>query len=329
MSNYSSERPNGYLQTIRRGLAGVRAFSSGLSYGIGDRASNLKKLQRALHEADAIVVGAGAGLSTSAGLTYSGERFQRYFFDFQKRFGIADMYSGGFYPFPDEGTRWAWWARHIYFNRYIDPPRPVYRQLLQLLAGKDYFVITTNVDHQFQRAGFPKERLFYTQGDYGLFQSRDGRIQRTFDNETWVNEAMAAQGFVLGSDGVFAVPETKQLAMTLPDGLIPRCPIGGGPVVMNLRSDDCFVEDEGWQDASARYAAFLRQSEKKRVLFLELGVGGNTPVIIKYPFWTMTAENPNATFACLNFSEALCPRAIESRSLCIEGDIGDNLKELI
>ena len=320
---------NGYLESIQRGLRGVRAFRSGLSYGRGDRAENIQKLRQALQEAEAVVIGAGAGLSTSAGFTYSGERFERYFFDFHRRFGIEDMYSGGFYPFPNEGTRWAWWARHIYYNRYVDPPRPVYRQLRTLLAGKDFFVITTNVDHQFQRAGFPKERLFYTQGDYGLFQSADRRIQRTFDNEGWVRKAMAAQGFVLDGNGVYQVPEDRKLSMRLPDELIPTCPVGGGPVVMNLRSDDSFVEDEGWQAASARYEAFLRASEKKRVLFLELGVGGNTPVIIKYPFWTMTAENPNATFACLNFSEALCPKAIESRSVCLDGDIGDILEEVL
>ena len=326
-SSYTEQ--NGYLETIRRGLNGVRAFQSGLSYGQGDRMANLQKLRRALHEADAVLIGAGAGLSTSAGLTYSGDRFHRYFFDFEKRFGIRDMYAGGFYPFPDAETRWAWWARHIYFNRYIDPPRPVYRQLLKLLAGRDFFVITTNVDHQFQRAGFPKERLFYTQGDYGLFQSPDKRIRRTFDNESWVMEAMAAQGFVLNERGAYEVPADNRLSMALPPALIPRCPVGGGPVVMNLRSDDSFVEDEGWHEASARYAAFVAKNERARLLLLELGVGGNTPVIIKYPFWTMTAENPNATFACLNFSEALCPKAIESRSICLDGDVGEAIEELL
>ena len=326
--NSSYDEQNGYLLTIRKGLNGVRAFREGLSYGLGDREENLKKLRRALHEADAVLIGAGAGLSTSAGLTYSGERFHRYFFDFEQRFGITDMYSGGFHPFPDENTRWAWWARRIYFNRYVDPPKPVYKQLLRLLAGRDHFVITTNVDHQFQRAMFDKEKLFYTQGDYGLFQSTDKRILKTFDNEGWVRSAMAAQGFVLDQEGVFQVPADGKLSMRLPDALIPRCPQGGGPVAMNLRSDDNFVEDGGWHAASARYAAFLDEHERSRLLLLELGVGGNTPVIIKYPFWTLTAENPNATFACVNFSEAICPKVIERRSICLEGDIGEILTEL-
>ena len=164
-------RPNGYLESIRKGSAGVSRFRGGVYYGSGDQAADIARLREEINTADAIIIGAGAGLSTSAGFTYSGERFDRYFFDFARKFGITDMYSGGFYPFPDAETHWAWWARHIYFNRYIDAPKPVYKELLDLVRNKDYFVITTNVDHQFQRAGFDKSRLFYTQGDYGLFQS--------------------------------------------------------------------------------------------------------------------------------------------------------------
>ncbi len=196
MNSFYNNRPNGYLETIQKGLSAVRSFSSGLSCGTGSREENLRRLKSELETADAIVIGAGAGLSTAAGLTYSGERFDRYFSDFKEHFGITDMYSGGFYPFPDEETRWAWWARHIYFNRYIDAPKPVYRELLELVRDRNYFVITTNVDHQFQRAGFDKKRLFYTQGDYGLFQSVSGRDGKTYDNEKWVMKAMAAQRFL-------------------------------------------------------------------------------------------------------------------------------------
>ena len=322
------KRPNGYLETIHKGLAGVRAFGSGVSFGSGDPEEQTRRLRAALAGADAIVIGAGAGLSTSAGLTYSGERFERYFFDFAARFGIRDMYSGGFYPFPDEGTRWAWWARHIYFNRYIDPPKPVYRQLLALVKGRDHFVVTTNVDHQFQRAGFDKARLFYTQGDYGLFQSVDPVIRETFDNEAWTMAAMAAQGFVRDEGGAFRVPEDKRIAMSLPRDLIPRCPTGGGDVAMNLRADDRFVEDAGWRRASAAYADHLKAHGTGRVLYLELGVGANTPVIIKYPFWQMTAEDPEATYACLNRGEAFCPKVLEGRSICVDRDIGETLAAL-
>ena len=260
-------------------------------------------------------------MSTAAGLTYSGERFERCFFDFANRYGIRDIYSGGFYPFPDEETRWAWWARHIYYNRYIDAPKPVYRELLELVVDKDYFVITTNVDHQFQRAGFDKKRLFYTQGDYGLFQSVNPSLQKTYDNEEWVMKAMEAQGFVKDADGVYQVPEDGRIAMRIPSDLIPKCPDDGSGVTMNLRADDSFVEDEGWHRASAAYSDFLRRHEKLHVLYLELGVGANTPVIVKYPFWQMTLSNEKAVYACINYGEAFCPGEIESRSICINGDI--------
>ena len=313
-------RENGYTDSIQKGLDAVRCFRSGLSCGTGTREENIERLRRELKCADAIVIGAGAGLSTAAGLTYSGERFDRYFFDFKACFGIEDIYTGGFYPFPDEETRWAWWARHIYYNRYIDPPKPTYRDLLEAVKDKDYFVITTNVDHQFQRAGFDKKRLFYTQGDYGLFQSAAGKLQKTWDNEAWAMKAMAAQGFVTDEDGVYQPPMGKGISMRIPTSLIPRCPEDGGRVAMNLRSDDTFVEDEGWHRASAAYADFLRGHENCHVLFLEIGVGANTPVIIKYPFWAMTAENPKAVYACLNYDEAVCPRQIETQSICIAGD---------
>lgn len=285
------EQPNGYLETIQKGMSAVRYFNRNMSYGKGTREEQIARLKNEIESADAIVIGAGAGLSTSAGFTYSGERFDRYFFDFAKKFGIRDMYSGGFYPFPDAETRWAWWARHIYYNRYIAAPKPVYRDLLKLVDGKDYFVITTNVDHQFQKADFDKKRLFYTQGDYGLFQSVNPAIKKTYDNEEWVMKAMEAQGFVKNETGVFQVLEDGKLLMRLPSELIPKCPDHGGDVAMNLRADDSFVEDEGWHRASAVYSDFLRRHENLHVLYLELGVGANTPVIIKYPFWQMTMTN--------------------------------------
>ncbi len=293
----------------------------------GTYSDNIKKLKQALDDCDAVVIGAGAGLSTSAGFAYSGERFDRYFFDFKEKFGITDMYSGGFYPFPDDETRWAWWARHIYFNRYINVPKPVYEDLLTLVSDKDYFVLTTNVDHCFQKAGFDKKRLFYTQGDYGLFQSVDPKIKKTFDNEEWVVAAIAAQGFAHGENGEFAVPEDKQIKMTIPTELIPKCPAGDGKVTMNLRADDTFVEDDGWHAAAERYSNFIR-TRKGNVLFLELGVGFNTPVIIKYPFWQMTAENHAATYACINFGEAFTLQELADRSICIDGDIGDVIEKL-
>ena len=299
-----------------------------ISTGKGTREQQLERLKNVLRSCDAILVGAGAGLSTSAGLTYSGERFRKYFFDFAEKYGISDIYSGGFYPFPDEETRWAWWARHIYFNRYIPAPKPVYQQLLTLLEGKDYFVLTTNVDHQFQMAGFDKKRLFYMQGDYGLFQSVNPANRKTYDNETWVVQAMKVQGFERNENGIFDVPKNKRLLTRIPSGLIPTCPDDGSVVAMNLRSDDSFVEDEGWGKAAKLYEQFLDRHETGEILYLELGVGGNTPVIIKLPFWKMTMANPEAVYACLNYGEAYCPPQIEVQAICIDGDIGETLQIL-
>ena len=251
-----------------------------------------------------MVVGAGAGLSASAGMAYSGERFWRHFRDFAEKYGIRDMYSGGFYPFPTPEEFWAYWSRQIWVNRFQDPPGPVYDLLLELVQDREYFVLTTNVDHCFQRAGFDKARLFYTQGDYGLFQCSEPCRRETFDNE-----------------GVIRAMAEQQRDMRIPSSLIPRCPYCGRPLTMNLRADDKFVEDEGWHTAAGRYSDFLRRHENAAVLFLELGVGRNTPAIIKYPFWRMTAANDKATYACINLGEAVCPREIEKRAVCIDGDI--------
>ena len=274
--------------------------------------SSIEGLKSALETADAILVGAGAGLSASAGLTYSGERFERYFSDFYQKYGISDMYSGGFYPFGTLEEYWAWWSRHIFYNRYVDAPIPVYRELLSLVEGKDYFVLTTNVDHQFQRAGFDKQRLFYTQGDYGLWQCSKACHNRTYDNELLVRQMVA-----------------RQRDMKIPTELVPHCPVCGAPLTMNLRCDDTFVQDRGWYAAAERYSNFVRQHSHGKVLYLELGVGTNTPGIIKYPFWKFTLENPEAVYACINQGQAYAPREISERSICLDADIHTVLRTLL
>lgn len=328
MSIFSNKQKPDYTQTLQKGISFVRGLRGGIADNTGSREENLQRLKNEIENADAIVIGAGAGLSTAAGFTYSGERFDHWFFDFKERFGFTDMYSGGFYPFPDDETRWAFWARNIYINRYLEPPKPTYRDLFKLVSGKNYFVITTNVDHCFQRAGFEKPRLFYTQGDFGLFQHADGRIRKTYDNQSWVMKAMAAQRFIPDENGVFQVPKDHLIAMRIPHERIPTCPDDGAPVSMNLRVDDTFVEDAGWHAAAERYAAFLQSNEGRHVLFLEIGIGRNTPMIVKYPFWAMTSENPNAVYVCLNDREAVCPEQIRTQSICIDGDSGEVLKEL-
>ena len=289
----------------------------------------VRKLKEKIQNAETIVLGAGSGLSTAAGLSYSGERFQKYFFDFAKKYPIRDIYSGGFFPFESPEEFWAWWSRHIYFNRYIDAPSDVYGNLKKIVEGKDYFVLTTNVDHQFQRAGFTKERLFYTQGDYGLFQSSRPTVAKTYDNQEIVEKMLEAQGFVRDNWGIFQLPEGKTLKMSIPTELIPICPDDGLPMTMNLRTDESFVEDAGWKMAAKRYQDFLHSHKGKHVLYWELGVGMNTPVIIKFPFWQYTEENPNAYYACLNLGEAGCSREISERSICLNADIGQVLRDLL
>ena len=287
------------------------------------------RLRQALSDADAVVIGAGAGLSTAAGFAYSGERFARYFSDFEKKYGFHDMYSGGFCPYDSPEERWAYWSRYIWINRYQNAPKPVYDDLRKQIQGKDYFVLTTNVDHCFQKAGFDKKRLFYTQGDYGLFQCSQPCCQETYENENLVRQMLKAQGYVIGGDNRLTVPEGVTPNMAISSELIPHCPVCGRPMTMNLRCNDTFVGDVGWHRAAERYSSFLRTREGQKILFLELGVGFNTPVIIKYPFWRMTAKNPKAVYACVNLGRAYCPAEIGKRGIALDADFAGILSQLI
>ena len=288
-----------------------------------DPAEQERLFHEQLKNADAVLIGAGAGLSTAAGFDYSGPVFARWFADFIARFGIRDQYSGGFYPFPDQETFWAWWSRAIYLNRYLDPPKPVYPALYRLVRDSNYFVLTTNVDHQFQKAGFAKDRLFYTQGDYGLFQSVTPKIQKTYDNEESVLRMLEAQGFARNDEGIFEPPEDlDRLSMRIPTSLIPICPDDGSAMTTNLRIDGNFVQDEGWYAAQRRYHEFLDRHEDDHILYLELGVGMNTPGIIKIPFWQRVDQNPNSFFVTINQGDAAGPSQIADRAVCINRDIG-------
>lgn len=291
---------------------------------------NLKiqeKLKKKIEAADAIVIGAGAGLSTSAGFTYSGDRLKKYFSDFERKYGFSDMYAGGFYPYKTLEEHWGYWSRYIYVNRYMDAPKPIYQSLYGLVKDKDYFVLTTNVDHCFQKAGFDKKRLFYTQGDYGLFQCSKPCHKETYDNEEIIKEMVLSQGFQI-ENGKLEKPAGAEIKPTIPKEMVPHCPHCGRPMNMNLRADDTFVEDEGWYQAAEQYELFLRRHKNLKIVFMELGVGYNTPGIIKYPFWQMTAENPEATYVCINQGQAACPGEIERQSICIDGDIGEILHHL-
>lgn len=274
--------------------------------------SSVCRLQSMLKQVDTVLIGAGAGLSTSAGFTYSGERFQKYFADFETKYGFHDMYAGGFYPYKTQEEYWAYWSRHIFINRYQNAPKPVYETLLELVKDKDYFVLTTNVDHCFQKAGFDKKRLFYTQGDYGLWQCAKPCHNKTYDNEETVRQMVKAQE-----------------NMRIPASLVPRCPVCGGPMTMNLRADDTFVQDDGWYRAAGRYDDFVRRHQNMPVLYLELGVGMNTPSIIKFNFWQQVLDNAQARYVCINYGQASCPREIKRQSVCINADIGEALQKLL
>ncbi len=277
----------------------------------GDYSENLNKLRAELDSADAVLIGAGAGLSTSAGFDYSGERFKKYFSDFEEKYDFHSMYNGGFYPYETFEEFWAFWSRYVFINRYQNPPKDTYEKLFELVKGKNYFVLTTNVDHCFQKAGFDKQKMFYTQGDYGLFQCSEPCHNRTYDNEEQIVAML-----------------NSQKNMKIPTELIPTCPVCGKPMTMNLRSDNLFVEDEGWHRAQKRYEDFLESNADRHILYLELGVGGNTPAIIKYPFWQFTAQNKRAVYACINYGEVYCPNEISTQSILLDGDIDDALQKL-
>ena len=289
----------------------------------------LNTLANWLNSADAVLIGAGAGLSTAAGYTYSGERFKRYFSDFIEKYGFTDMYTGGFYGFPTKEEFWAYWSRYIWINRYMDMPGNLYQRLLKLVCDKEYFVLTTNVDHCFQRAGFDKKRLFYTQGDYGLFQCSKPCCKKTWDNRQLVKNMLESQGWTIGDDNALTAPAGRSISMQIAPELKPVCPVCGRPLTMNLRSDDRFVEDEGWHKAAEAYSRFISESAGKRLLLFEIGVGYNTPGIIKFNFQGETYRNENARYACLNLDDAEIPGEIAERSVGIEGDSGKVIDALL
>lgn len=268
--------------------------------------NNIKEVKRLINEYDAIVIGAGAGLSTAAGFIYGGDYFLENFPEMHQKYGYTDMYTAGFHHFLTSEEKWGYWSKFIYLQRYKEGAKPLYKKLYELVKDKDYFVITTNVDHQFQLSGFDKNRLFYTQGDYGLFQCSKPCHKKTYDNEEQVLEMVRLQKHGL-----------------IPSTLIPVCPVCGEEMTTNLRSDDTFVEDEGWHKASLRYEKFLNEHKDKKILFLELGVGWMTPGIIKAPFIQMTYQFKDAFYICLNKGQNYIPKEIENKSIVLDEDINN------
>lgn len=283
---------------------------------------DIDRARELLRSADRVLIGAGAGLSAAAGLGVSGERFERLFAPFIERYGIADTYSGGFYPFPTPEDKWAWWAQHIWASCLEPGATPLYRALADWARTRDCFVITTNVDAQFEFAGFPQERLFVPQGDYRTIQCARGCHPRIYP----VEEQVAAWREDLGAhpDGTLARTRLSDPA------LVPRCPVCGGPMEMHLRIDATFVEDDAWHAARARYEEFLDGIRSQRTVLLELGVGWNTPVWIRYPFERIAQMlGPDrAPLVRMNFDPATADVSTVPGAVGLAGDIAALWREL-
>ena len=245
-----------------------------------DRLNNALTLIR---DTDYILIGAGAGFSTAAGIEYSGKRFTDNFGDFIEKYNLTDMYSAGFYPYKTQEEKWAYWARHVNLNRYSVGKTKLYSQLLEIVKDKDYFILTTNVDHQFWINGFENERIFATQGDYGLMQCAKACHNKLYNNKDFIKEALG-----------------KTVNCRIPSDLVPKCPVCGSDMDLNIRKDNFFLEDEEWIKMKYNYINFLRKSDDNKIVFLELGVGFNTPTIIRFPFEQMTLQNKSAKLIRLN-----------------------------
>jgi len=245
--------------------------------------SRIAQAKIALNEADAIIVGGGAGLSAAAGILYSGKRFTEPFAPFITKYGFKDLYTSSFYPFATEEEKWAYWARHISLNRYETGATQLYQDLYRLVQHKPYFVITTNVENQFEKSGFPSAKVFEIQGDYSYLQCAKG-----CHNQLYYNEQLVENMIEMTND------------CKIPTDLVPKCSVCGGNMDPNLRSNQYFVQDEKWYEKETAYKEFLANYEGNKIVFLELGVGYNTPGIIRYPFERMTYQNEYATLIRLN-----------------------------
>ncbi|MGN1382812.1 MAG: Sir2 silent information regulator family NAD-dependent deacetylase [Eubacterium sp.] len=290
---------------------------------------NIEKLSEAISQADAVLVGAGSGLSTAAGLDFAGSRLQKSFGDFTAKYGMTDMYTGCFTHFDSREERWAYWSRWAWFNRFEDIPKDTLQRLKELLAGKKYFVLTTNIDHTFIRAGYDKKKLCYTQGDFGLLQCSRPCHHSTYDDKERLRKMIASQGYIEDKNGHFHAPENQPVKMEIPTELIPHCPVCGSEMDFDLFWDERFVRDKGWHIAYDRYQSWLSEHKMGNILFLELGVGFNSPGVIKYPFWQMADANPKSTFATIDLNQACTWDRISDRSIVIQADLDKAITDLL
>lgn len=296
--------------TFEQFLSGIPAGDYVLQKASYDE--QIKKSAEILKESDYILIGAGAGLSAAAGLTYSGKRFTDNFSEFIEKYGMKDMYSAGFYPFPSEEARWGYWSKHVYVNRISPKALPLYKQLYELVKNKNYFVLTTNTDHQFYKAGFGADRIFATQGDYGLIQCQRGCHDKTYDDIIMINQMNQARKDCM-----------------IPSYMVPRCPVCGGPMNMNLRCDQFFVEDEAWHKSEEHFGDFLEECYNGKVALLELGIGFNTPTIIRFPFEKLTRKNKNMRLIRLNLNEAIISESLGDRAVGINEDMTKSINDIL
>ena len=287
---------------------------------------DLRKLVSYISTSKAILIGAGAGLSTSAGFYSSGERFKKYFFDFQKKYNLKDTYSGSFYPYPKKAEYWAFMSRNIYLNRFAPFPKRTYNILYEIFKNKNYFILTTNVDHLFQRAGFDKNRMYYMQGDMGLIQCKKPCHFKNYENFDLIKDMLIDQGFSFDSKGELIVNDN--IKSEINEKLIPKCPVCGGEMDFNLRIDDNFVQDDGWYKHQKLYNDFIDKYKNDDILYIELCVGYNTPSIIKYNFWNQVNKNKKAKFVTINLEEGEIPNEIKDRSLSLSGDADEIINKI-
>lgn len=245
--------------------------------------SRILQAKQAIKQADYIIIGAGSGLSTAAGLLYSGEKFEKDFREFIEKYHFDNLYSASFYEFKTQEEKWAFFAKMIKLNRYNEKPLKLYQELYEIVKNKEYFVLSTNVDGQFYNSGFDKDKIFEVQGDYSYLQCENACHNKLYNNKELVEKWLR---------------NTKNCK--IPSDLVMKCPVCGGNMDMNLRKDANFVQDENWYRQSEKYEDFLSRSKGKNVVLLEIGVGFNTPGIIRFPFERMTAISEKTTLIRIN-----------------------------
>lgn len=273
---------------------------------------NYSKIKELIKNADAILIGAGAGLSSSAGIDYSKYSFSKNFPELVKAYGMTDMYTSSFYDFDSEEERWSYWAKHINYSFIAPPPLKTYKELYELVKNKNYFVITTNVDGQFEKSGFDKTRVFEVQGSYGKMQCSVGCHNRVYDNTKLVKKML----------------ECKD-NLKIDKELIPKCPVCGKNMEINIRKDSFFIEDDNWHYLNDNYEKFIKNNIDKKMILIELGVGFNTPGIIRYPFDQLAYKYDNVTLIRINNKYPEILLKSKGKSISIAEDCTEAIKMLL